>query len=254
MGKKHFCFFQTAETGNRTPDSGVKGSGANHYPRAPAQETEELKNYRLISLNNIDFKIIAFTLANRLQNVIGKIIGPNETAYVKNGLIVKSYDLIGIWCDWIYKCKNSPRSIFKFRSRKSFDTAEHNFFFRMQLYTFFNQILLNGSKLYTKRVKYIYMKTLDTSLKRQEALSNIRNVIYINRRDVRNKYQDQQEHRRTTNRSQWEENYPKNNSLCRWYCNQSISINQSTSIAPISSCVIIEVEACSSTGSRLLRD
>ena len=36
MGKKHFCFFQTAETGNRTPDSGMKGSGANHYPRAPA--------------------------------------------------------------------------------------------------------------------------------------------------------------------------------------------------------------------------
>ena len=36
MGKKHFCFFQTAETGNRTPNSGVKGSGANHYPRTPA--------------------------------------------------------------------------------------------------------------------------------------------------------------------------------------------------------------------------
>ena len=37
MGKKQFCFFQTAETGNRTPDSGVKGSGGNHYPRAPAR-------------------------------------------------------------------------------------------------------------------------------------------------------------------------------------------------------------------------
>ena len=36
MGEKQFCFFQTAETGNRTPDSGVKGSGVNHYPRAPA--------------------------------------------------------------------------------------------------------------------------------------------------------------------------------------------------------------------------
>ena len=36
MGEKHFCFFQTAETGNRTPNSGVKGSGANHHPRAPA--------------------------------------------------------------------------------------------------------------------------------------------------------------------------------------------------------------------------
>ena len=42
MGKKHFCFFQTAETGNRTPNSGVKGSGANHYPRAPAHHPLEL--------------------------------------------------------------------------------------------------------------------------------------------------------------------------------------------------------------------
>ena len=35
-GRNIFWFFQTAETGNRTPNSGVKGSGANHYPRAPA--------------------------------------------------------------------------------------------------------------------------------------------------------------------------------------------------------------------------
>ena len=35
-GRNIFSFFQTAETGNRTPNSGVKGSGANHYPRAPA--------------------------------------------------------------------------------------------------------------------------------------------------------------------------------------------------------------------------
>ena len=34
-GRNIFCFFQTAETGNRTPNSGVKSSGANHYPRAP---------------------------------------------------------------------------------------------------------------------------------------------------------------------------------------------------------------------------
>ena len=41
MGKKHFCFFQTAETGNRTPNSGVKVSGANHYPRTPAPPHSE---------------------------------------------------------------------------------------------------------------------------------------------------------------------------------------------------------------------
>ena len=32
MGKKHFLFLSN----RRTPNSGVKGSGANHYPRAPA--------------------------------------------------------------------------------------------------------------------------------------------------------------------------------------------------------------------------
>ena len=37
MRKKHFCFFQTAMTVKRTPNSSVKGSDANRYPRAPTQ-------------------------------------------------------------------------------------------------------------------------------------------------------------------------------------------------------------------------
>ena len=39
-GRNIFCFFQTTETGNRTPNSGVKGRGANHYPRAPALQSK----------------------------------------------------------------------------------------------------------------------------------------------------------------------------------------------------------------------
>ena len=35
-GEETFLFLSTAESGNRTPKSGVKGSGANNYPRAPA--------------------------------------------------------------------------------------------------------------------------------------------------------------------------------------------------------------------------
>ena len=48
-GRNIFCFFQTAETGNRTPTSGVKGSGANHYPRAPAQS--HLPSYQRLRVN-----------------------------------------------------------------------------------------------------------------------------------------------------------------------------------------------------------
>ena len=57
MGKKQFCFFQTAETGNRTPDSGVKDSGANHYPRAPAQRTNKQTSERRACMNALTFII-----------------------------------------------------------------------------------------------------------------------------------------------------------------------------------------------------
>ena len=35
MGKKHFLFLSNRR--DREPNSGVKGNGANHYPRAPSQ-------------------------------------------------------------------------------------------------------------------------------------------------------------------------------------------------------------------------
>ena len=44
MGKKHVCFFQTAETGKRTLNSSMKGSGANHYPRAPTHQIHRPEN------------------------------------------------------------------------------------------------------------------------------------------------------------------------------------------------------------------
>ena len=69
MGKKHFCFFQTAESGNRTPNSGVKGSGANHYPRAPALSSERKKGLMIFASdycvcmcvhNNVDLKYLKY--------------------------------------------------------------------------------------------------------------------------------------------------------------------------------------------------
>ena len=49
MGKKHFGFFHTAETGKRTPNSGVKGSGVNHYPRAPGNQPSIIKREKKLS-------------------------------------------------------------------------------------------------------------------------------------------------------------------------------------------------------------
>ena len=48
-GRNSFCFSQTAKTGNRTPNSGVKSSGANRYPRAPALCLDKCHSQRQMS-------------------------------------------------------------------------------------------------------------------------------------------------------------------------------------------------------------
>ena len=64
-GRNTFCFFQTAATGNRTPNSGVKGSGANHYPRAPAQADNKATSHQPIR-----GKYSNLTLRRYIENLI----------------------------------------------------------------------------------------------------------------------------------------------------------------------------------------
>ena len=58
-GRFFFVSLQTAETGDRTPNSGVKGSGANNYPRAPA----------LINM-------IAAAMQQKTKRFLLKLLGP----------------------------------------------------------------------------------------------------------------------------------------------------------------------------------
>lgn len=50
-------------------------------------DKDSLKNYIPISLTNTDYKIIAFVLAKRLQNILSKLINKNQTAYIKGRYI-----------------------------------------------------------------------------------------------------------------------------------------------------------------------
>ena len=46
-----------------------------------------IKNYKLISLTNIDYRILTCVLASRLQRVIGDIVGLDQTTYIKGRFI-----------------------------------------------------------------------------------------------------------------------------------------------------------------------
>lgn len=50
-------------------------------------DKDSLKNYIPISLTNTDYKIIAFVLAKRLQNILSKLINKNQSAYIKGRYI-----------------------------------------------------------------------------------------------------------------------------------------------------------------------
>ena len=43
----------------------------------------QLSNYRPISLTNMDYKVIAFILAGRMQSVMSNLVDENQTAYIK---------------------------------------------------------------------------------------------------------------------------------------------------------------------------
>ena len=82
-----------------------------------------ISNYRPISLTNIDYKILAAVLANRLQSVIQKLVSYNQSAYVKGRYIGTNCRLI---CDIFEYCNtnNKPGAILFIDFKKAFDSVE----------------------------------------------------------------------------------------------------------------------------------
>ena len=72
-GRNISCFFQTAETENLTPNSGVKGNDTNHYPRAPARMSlYKLTCYWLVPLQFVWQELRANSSSNstRLESIL----------------------------------------------------------------------------------------------------------------------------------------------------------------------------------------
>ena len=67
-------------------------------------EKENLKNYRPISLTNVDYKIFANILAIRLQKVADRIIGREQSAYIKGRYIGENARII---IDTFEYCSNN---------------------------------------------------------------------------------------------------------------------------------------------------
>ena len=85
-----------------------------------------IKNWRPISLLNVDTKLISKVLAERLKNVLPDIISKNQTAYVNNRFISERGRLIN---DLLEVCDtlNKKGYLVTIDIEKAFDSVNHVF-------------------------------------------------------------------------------------------------------------------------------
>jgi exonuclease III len=89
-------------------------------------DRDKLKNYRPISLSNTDYKILAFVLAKRMQQVIGLLISPEQTACIKDRYIGENIRLLLDIME-LKKHKAEPGILLFLDFEKAFDSVNWNF-------------------------------------------------------------------------------------------------------------------------------
>ena len=87
-----------------------------------------IKNWRPISLLDVDVKIASKALANRVKKVIPKLIAVDQTAYVKGRFIGESIRVINELIEHI-KREGDEGILFSTDTEKAFDSVDHTFLF-----------------------------------------------------------------------------------------------------------------------------
>lgn len=85
-------------------------------------------SYRPISLLNVDFKLLSKTLALRLENILPKIISPDQTGFIKNR---QSFFNLRRLFNTIYNLPTSklPQAVISMDAEKAFDRVEWGYLF-----------------------------------------------------------------------------------------------------------------------------
>ena len=85
-----------------------------------------IKNWRPISLLNVDVKIVSKALASRLKEILPSLVSSEQTAYVKNRIISESGRLISDIIDICDK-QNINGYLVTMDIEKAFDSLDHTF-------------------------------------------------------------------------------------------------------------------------------
>ena len=98
-------------------------------------DEDDISNYRPISLTNVDYRILPFTLPQRMQLVISDITSTDQTAYIKRRYMGTNIRLVSDVIEH-YNATNKSGILLMLDFRKAFDTIGWNFL--LQTLHFFN--------------------------------------------------------------------------------------------------------------------
>ena len=85
-----------------------------------------VRNYRLISLTNTNYKILAYVLMTRLTTHLPDLISPQQTAYMKGRFIGTNIRSIQDMMDYTVK-EDKDIAILFLDFKKAFDSVSHLF-------------------------------------------------------------------------------------------------------------------------------
>ncbi len=89
-------------------------------------DTCDISNYRPISLTNVDYRIIAFVLAGRLQSVIDSIINHDQIAYIRKRYMGNNIRLVEDVIEYYDKLQREGLLV-AIDFQKAFDSLQWNF-------------------------------------------------------------------------------------------------------------------------------
>ena len=92
------------------------------------RDSRLIKNWRPISLINVDARIASKALAMRVKKIIYKLVYTDQTAYIKGRFIGESVRLIEDLLEYAYP-ENEDGILFAADIENAFDSVEHSFIY-----------------------------------------------------------------------------------------------------------------------------
>ena len=95
-------------------------------PKA-GKDVKIISNLRPINLSNTDHKLITKTFSRKLTAAVGKLISPEQTAYIPNRLINDNVRSVLITMDLANSDELVDGVIVSLDAKKAFDSVDHNY-------------------------------------------------------------------------------------------------------------------------------